>query len=103
MGTCTGWIGLGRASKHPNSSPRPSKNLIGENMSKVLETKKAIVDLLSQKGKTLTDLSNLLSLSPSTINQHLKELEQLGAVKLAEDQHSRKWKYYDTVPGFSFG
>jgi len=64
------------------------------------ETKKEIIKLLSAKDKTLIDICRLLGLAPSTINQHLKELQEIGAVRLADDQHSRKWKYYHIAENF---
>lgn len=62
-------------------------------MSKSWETKKKILELLSVKSKTLTDISRLLNLAPSTVSQHLQELEAMGAIYKAD--YSRKWKYYE--------
>ena len=70
-------------------------------MSKPFETKKEILEILSKKNKTLTDISRELDLAPSTVNQHLRELEEVGAIKLAEEQHSRKWKYYERTNDLS--
>jgi DNA-binding transcriptional ArsR family regulator len=76
--------------------------VVGGNMSKVLKTKMEILQLLSVKSKTLTDISRALELAPSTVSQHLKELSMIGAVKLADEQHTRKWKYYELVRSFNF-
>jgi predicted ArsR family transcriptional regulator len=72
-------------------------------MSKLHRTKKTILEILSRKNKTLTDISRELKLAPSTVNQHLKELIGAGAIKLANDQHSRKWKYYEYNNSFGQG
>lgn len=68
--------------------------LIGEKMNKVAKTKNSIIEILSTRNKTLTEISILLGLAPSTVSQHLKELEATGKIRLADEQHSRKWKYY---------
>ncbi len=63
-------------------------------MSKLGDTKSRIMELLGQKSKTLTDISNRLGLSPSTISQHLQELMVHGSIRLV-DGRPRKWKYYE--------
>ncbi|MEM0148829.1 MAG: DUF4382 domain-containing protein [Candidatus Micrarchaeaceae archaeon] len=63
-------------------------------MSKHLETKNKILNLLSKKKMTLTDLSSELDLAPSTVSQHLRELEGKGFISEVENPYIRKWKYY---------
>lgn len=63
-------------------------------MSKTGDTKKKILEILAQRSVTLTDISNRLSLAPSTVSQHLQELTDSGMIKLVEDR-PRKWKYYE--------
>ncbi|MFP3215331.1 MAG: DUF4382 domain-containing protein [Candidatus Micrarchaeota archaeon] len=64
-------------------------------MSKFGETKKRILELLYERNMTLSEISERLNLAPSTIAQHLKELEEAGAIKKSDEQHSRKWIYYE--------
>lgn len=66
-------------------------------MGKTFETKNNILGILSVSPRTLTELSLMLGLSGATINQHLRELQEMGAISLIEDQHIRKWKYYRVV------
>ena len=72
-------------------------------MSKNWETKEHIISLLRAKHMTLTDISERLDLAPSTVSQHLKELVEMGAIKEADEQFSRKWRYYEAVEGFEIG
>ena len=64
-------------------------------MSKFGETKKKILELLYERNMTLSEISERLNLAPSTVAQHLKELEEAGAIKRSDEQHSRKWIYYE--------
>ncbi|HUC38910.1 MAG TPA: winged helix-turn-helix domain-containing protein [Candidatus Acidoferrum sp.] len=68
-------------------------------MTKIGETKKKILNSLKQKSKTLTDLSNELQLAPSTVAEHIQELERMNAIREIDDT-GRKWKYYEISPGF---
>ncbi len=61
-------------------------------MSRTGETKKKIIDLLRNKNLTMTDISERLELAPSTVTQHLQEMETAGAIKLVM---SRRIKYYE--------
>ncbi len=70
-------------------------------MSKFGKTKKEILSLLSKQQYTLTDLSAKLELSPSTIKQHLEELESAGAILQVENEFIRRWKYYKPNPTFN--
>jgi DNA-binding transcriptional ArsR family regulator len=63
-------------------------------MSKTFETKNRIIELLGKKRMTLSQLSEELHLAPSTIEQHLKELERASAIRNVEDPYTKKWKYY---------
>ncbi len=65
------------------------------------ETKGRILNLIASGNKTLSDLSAELGLAPSTINQHLNELKDLGAIREVDTERTRKWKYYEINPGFS--
>lgn len=68
-------------------------------MTKQWETKRKILKLLSTKTKTVTDISEELNLSHSTVSQHLQELLDIGAVREIDDRQ-RKWKYYEPNPAF---
>jgi DNA-binding transcriptional ArsR family regulator len=70
-------------------------------MSKNWKTKEQIILLLKERRMTLTDISSRLGLAPSTVSQHMKELAALGAIREADEQFSRKWRYYEAVAGFS--
>ncbi|MDE1834007.1 MAG: winged helix-turn-helix transcriptional regulator [Candidatus Micrarchaeota archaeon] len=63
-------------------------------MGKRYETKRAILDMLSAKQGTMTDISRVLGLSHSTVSQHLKELESTGEIEMLYNPHFRKLKYY---------
>ena len=71
-------------------------------MSKTGRTKKTIIDMLTKKPLTLSDLSTELDLAPSTVKQHLEELEFMGAIEPIENRFIKKWKYYRVNPGFEF-
>jgi DNA-binding transcriptional ArsR family regulator len=63
-------------------------------MSKTSETKNKIIELLSNEDVNLTGLSSYLKLKPSTVVQHMKELEEMGVVKKINDPHFKNIKYY---------
>ncbi len=67
-------------------------------MGRTGDTKRKIVEMLEQKNETLTDISNKLGLAPSTVSQHLQELQDAGTIRLVEDR-PRKWKYYEMNRG----
>lgn len=69
-------------------------------MGNVLRTKRAIVALLSTEKRTMTELCGMLGLAPSTVSQHLKELESIGAVYMVQNAHIKKWKHYRATPGY---
>lgn len=71
------------------------KDLYVVAMGKFGETKNKIIDLLNQRNMTLSEISERLNLAPSTVSQHLQELEEAGKIKESDEQHSRKWKYYE--------
>lgn len=61
-------------------------------MSKSGDTKRKIIEMLKQKSLTMTDISRRLELAPSTVTQHLQEMEDAGIIKLVR---SRRLKYYE--------
>ena len=67
-------------------------------MGKIFETKERILRLLKSKPRTREDIAKELGLSPSTISQHLEELQEKGLVKKQDHQHSKRWKYYEINP-----
>ena len=69
-------------------------------MSKTWETKHRILQLLSGKSKTLSILSSELDLAPSTVSEHIEELENVGAVRRVDNPFIKKWKYYERNPDF---
>ncbi|HII09918.1 TPA: ArsR family transcriptional regulator, partial [Candidatus Micrarchaeota archaeon] len=71
-------------------------------MGKTGDTKKRIYEMLEQRNKTLTDISNELGLAPSTVSQHLREMLDSGAIRFVEDR-PRKWKYYEINRGYQIG
>lgn len=69
-------------------------------MSKIGKTKKNILKILSKKQYTITDISNILHLSPSTVKQHFDELQKMGAIELVQNEFIKRWKYYKATPNF---
>jgi DNA-binding transcriptional ArsR family regulator len=63
-----------------------------DEMSKAGDTKRRILEMLKRKSMTMTDISRTLGLAPSTVTQHLQEMENAGAIRLVR---SRKLKYYE--------
>ena len=63
-------------------------------MSKTLETKKKILDLLKEREMTVTELSQILGLSGPTIAQHISELQAMGAIEKMDNEHFKKLKFY---------
>lgn len=53
----------------------------GENVSKSGNIKKMMVELLSKKNMTLTELSVVLGLATSTVSRHLMELKEIEAIR----------------------
>jgi DNA-binding transcriptional ArsR family regulator len=70
-------------------------------MSRNMKTKTAILRILSDRSRTLTDISRELELAPSTVSQHLVELKSVGAIKQVENPYIKKWKYYTVSTNFS--
>lgn len=69
-------------------------------MSKTWQTKKRILRLISKEAKTPGEISDELDLAPSTVSEHLDELEKMGAVNEVENEFVKKWKYYKANPAF---
>ncbi len=63
-------------------------------MSKTLETKKKILDLLKDREMTVTELSQILGLSGPTVAQHISELQDMGAIEKIDSEHFKKLKFY---------
>ncbi len=57
------------------------------------DTRLEILRILSQRRKIAADLAKMLDLAPSTVNGHLKILEEEGLVKRKETGH--KWIYFE--------
>lgn len=70
-------------------------------MSKTWDTKKKIIKLLSKNHMTVTEISSTLNLAPSTVSKHVEELNRIGAIRLIENEHIKKWKYYTVNPEFN--
>jgi DNA-binding transcriptional ArsR family regulator len=67
-------------------------------MSKAGETKNKILDALKERNKTLTELSDELGLSPSTVLEHIRDLVSSSEIREVVDV-PRKWKYYEISSG----
>ncbi len=50
--------------------------------------------MLREKPRTMSQISEELGLSTSTVSQHLKELESHGMIEQLDNSFSKKWKYY---------
>lgn len=59
-------------------------------MSKELETKARILELLKAKDMTVVELSVELGLSRATVRQHISELRAVGAIEEIPDAYFRK-------------
>ena len=57
------------------------------------DTKVGILKKLIQRRKTPSELSKEIGLAPSTIIEHVKQLESLGLIKRIDTGH--KWIYYE--------
>ncbi len=57
------------------------------------DTRVAILKSLDRRRKMLTELSKQLSMSPSTVKEHMDHLAKAGLVVQIDDGH--KWKYYE--------
>jgi predicted ArsR family transcriptional regulator len=58
-----------------------------------LRTRLRVLELLSKRRATVTELSNTLNLSKSTVYYHLNCLCERGLIKKRKD--GRKWVYYE--------
>ncbi|MCD6398720.1 MAG: metalloregulator ArsR/SmtB family transcription factor [Candidatus Aenigmarchaeota archaeon] len=57
------------------------------------DTRLSILKILVKRRRIAADLAKDLNLAPSTINEHLKKLEESGLVEKKDSGH--KWFYYD--------
>jgi DNA-binding transcriptional ArsR family regulator len=71
-------------------------------VSKTWQTKKKILKLISKGVRTPGEISDKLGLAPSTVSEHIDELERMGAVKQKGNPFIKKWKYYEPNPNFDF-
>lgn len=69
-------------------------------MSKIGYTKNKILNMLTVKNTTATEISEELSLNLATVTQHLRELREMGAIEEMRNPHFKKWKYYKLNPKF---
>jgi biotin operon repressor len=69
-------------------------------MSKTWEMKRRILELLAKNNMMPSEISGALGLSPSTVTQHLKELERVGAIREVPNAHVKKWKHYELNKAF---
>ena len=63
-------------------------------VSKTLETKKKILNILKKRDMTISGLSEELGLSTATVSQHMDELQAMGAIEKVDNEHFKKLKYY---------
>lgn len=70
-------------------------------MSKTWDTKQRILELLKSHKMTLTEISKRLDLAPSTVNQHIRELLEMDAIRQVPNEFVTKWKYYQVNPQFN--
>ncbi len=70
-------------------------------MSKTWKTKRKILKLITEEAKTPGEISAELNLAPSTVSEHIEDLERMGAITQIENPHVRKWKYYKANPEFN--
>ncbi|UCG94964.1 MAG: winged helix-turn-helix transcriptional regulator [archaeon] len=59
------------------------------------DTRLEILRLLVRRRKIAADIAKILKLAPSTVNEHLKKLEEAGLVKRKETGH--KWIYFEVT------
>ena len=69
-------------------------------MTKTWQTKKKILRLVGKEAKTPGEISEKLGLAPSTVSEHLEELEKIGAINRVSNPYVKKWKYYKQNPRF---
>jgi len=58
-----------------------------------VDSRVRILKSLKQRRKTLTEMSEELGMSVSTVKEHLENLEGVGLILKKDDGH--KWKYYE--------
>ncbi len=70
-------------------------------MSRTWDTKRKILDLVSEKQMNVSEISSALGLSVSTASQHLADLKRIGAVSEVDNPFIKKWKYYKANKAFN--
>jgi len=70
---------------------------ITKNTIKVLasDTRLEILKVLVKRRKIAADIAKMLDLAPSTVNEHLKKLEEAGLIRRKETGH--KWIYFEVT------
>ncbi|VVB77067.1 Bacterial regulatory protein, arsR family [uncultured archaeon] len=63
-------------------------------MSKQGGTKEKILKLIAEGNNNLSDISKALRLAPSTVSKHIHDLESAGEIEQTNNEHVKKWKYY---------
>ncbi|MEM3019866.1 MAG: winged helix-turn-helix domain-containing protein [Candidatus Micrarchaeaceae archaeon] len=63
-------------------------------MTKNLQTKSRILNLLKKRKMTITEISQDLGISKSTASQHMSELARMNLVEQEFNPHFKKVKYY---------
>ncbi len=57
------------------------------------ENRREILRALKQRRKTLSEISKMLDIKPSSAKQHMQILEASGFIRIIDE--GRKWKYYE--------
>ena len=63
-----------------------------KNVKRGVSTRSRIIDALKQKPLTVSELAELMELSPSTIRRHLRNMSREGIVLKFKSERKRLWK-----------
>ena len=63
-----------------------------KNVKRGVSTRSRIIDALKQKPLTVSELAELMELSPSTIRRHLRNMSREGIVLKFKADRKRLWK-----------
>ncbi|MEM0202313.1 MAG: winged helix-turn-helix domain-containing protein, partial [Candidatus Micrarchaeaceae archaeon] len=66
-------------------------------MTKNLQTKNKILELLKKRKMTVTEISEDLGISKSTASQHVSELTKMRLIEQEYNPHFKKVKYYKAL------